>query len=87
MSANDSHEPTQRPVDPEAFPNRLQGNEGMNVIQLGAEYLFYVDEHLIYRANETELAELFVTIRTYLSLRRHPVINRPFPARREEDPQ
>ena len=26
-------------------------------------------------------------VATYLSLRKHPVINRSFPARREEDPQ
>lgn len=44
MNTNEPKQPTSQPVD--LFPNRLPGNEGINVVLYEGEYLFYKEGEL-----------------------------------------
>ena len=70
----------QQYADPEKFPQRFPGNEGIAVVLYEGEYMFYSGEHLIHRCGIEEMANLFIMMRTYLQHARHPVLKRPFPA-------
>ena len=70
----------QQNADPEKFPLRLPGNEGMNCVLYEGEYFFYVDEHLAHRCDIDGIVNLYIVLRTYLQHARHPALNRPFPA-------